>query len=109
MTKPNEDLRRAKDYIEVKKIFQEDPAGTMECLKERLTGHAQIINLYEKETKKLSINQEQKKICLMGIEETIKSGKMIIKWIGRLKKDFPDYDFSQYTELMKILERKDLK
>ena len=104
MVKPNEAIRRSKDYIEIKEAFKNDPEGTLLCLKERLTGHAMLIDIYQKELKKLLTKKSQKEECLLGVEETLKSGKMIAKWIKRLEKDYAEYDFSSYSELIEIAE-----
>jgi len=108
MILPNEKVRKTRDYMVVKEAFKEEPEGTLECLKERLTAHAQIINLYETEAKKFLTNKIQKEQCMLGIDETMKSGKMISKWIRKLKKDYPEYDFSTYSDLIKLVESENL-
>ena len=104
MTNDNEELRRTKDYILVKKYFEEDPEKTLTCIKERLIAHGHLINMYGKEAKKTIIKKEIKENWVDGIEEITKSGKMIAKWVLRLRKDFPEFDFSAYEDLVKIAE-----
>jgi hypothetical protein len=40
-----------------------------------------------------------------GVDETLKTGKMITRWINKLKKDFPEYDFSVYPDLLNVVSK----
>ncbi len=100
-----ETLRRTKDYIVVREAFKEDCAGTINCLIERLTGLGQLINIYESEMNRISFNKEKQEILMEGVDETLKAGKMITKWINKLKKDFPEYDFSVYPDLLNVVSK----
>lgn len=100
-----EDLRRTKDYMVVREAFKEDPDGTINCLIGRLTGLGQLINIYESEMNRISFNKEKKDILMEGVDETLKAGKMITKWVNKLKKDFPEYDFSVYPDLLNVVSK----
>lgn len=100
-----ENLRRTKDYMVVKEAFKEDAKGTINCLKERLTGLGELINIYEGEMKRFTFNSDKKDMVIEGIKETLKIGKMITKWINKLKKDFPEYDFSVYPDLLDVVSK----
>jgi len=100
----DEELRRTKDYNVVKKYFKEDPEKTLLCIKERLIAHGQLINMFGKEAGKKMIKKEQKENWLDGINEITKSGKMIARWVSKLKEDFSEFDFSGYEDLLKIAE-----
>ncbi|OQA20274.1 MAG: hypothetical protein BWY64_00277 [bacterium ADurb.Bin363] len=100
-----ETLRNTKDYKVVKEYFETDSEGTINCLKERLIAHGELINIYQGELEKIKEGKAKKDILRGGIKETLRSGKMITKWINTLRKDFPEYDFSIYPELMDVVRR----